>query len=257
VVMIAMAITIFVFSFLVKRNYGLAVFFITLFIVLLTEANGPVTVAFTAERLGSTLAGGALAMLAAMFFWPVWEKERLPPVLALALRANRDYLQLLAQRLIAGGAYDQEVIDVRRRTERANSAVFSSLQRMIGDPKNKQDGLEQIAALANGNQRLTRALTVITLHLAAGTPSRRPEVERFSQLAGNGLEALAASVEKTDGDRGQLEPLLSALDNFQFPAAGRPATDVEAQRDQWVFGQFTQCATELGAMLLSAQGIAA
>jgi len=49
VVMIAMSATIFIFGFLVKRNYGLAVFFVTLFVVLLTEANGPVTIAFTAE----------------------------------------------------------------------------------------------------------------------------------------------------------------------------------------------------------------
>ncbi len=257
VVMIAMAATIFIFSFLVKRNYGLAVFFITLFVVLLTEANGPVTIAFTAERLASTLSGGALAMLAAMFFWPVWEKERLPPLLTQALRANRDYLQLLTARLLAGGTYDQAVIDTRRRTERANSTVFSSLQRMIGDPKNKQDGLEQVAALANGNQRLTRALTVITLHLTAGTPSNQPEIERFGQLAGEALDTLAASVEKTEVDHRQLESLLSALDNFQFPSAGSAPTEVETQRDQWVFGQFTQCATELGAMILAAQGLAA
>jgi hypothetical protein len=32
--------------------------------------------------------------------------------------------------------------------------VFSSLQRMSGDPKNQQLGLEQAATLANGNQRL-------------------------------------------------------------------------------------------------------
>jgi uncharacterized membrane protein YccC len=251
---LAMTATIFAFGFLVKRNYGLAVLFVTLFIVLLTEANGPVTIAFTVERLASTLAGGALAMLAAMFFWPVWEKERLPPVLAQALRANRDYLQVLTSRFASGGAYDEEATGAKRRAESANSAVFSSLQRMIGDPKNKQDGLEQVAALANGNQRLTRALTVITLHLTPGAPLTQPGLERFSRLAGEALEALAASVEEGEPAAGQLEPLLADLEKFQFPDPGPGPT---AQRDSWVFAQFTQGATELSAMILAALGAAA
>ena len=242
---VATAATIFTFGYLVKRHYARAVFFITLFIVLLTESNGPVTIEFTLERLGSTAAGGALALLAAMFFWPVWERDRFPPILAAALRANRDFLQLLVARLSEGGSYDPVAIAAKRRAETANSLVFSSLQRMSGDPKNQQERLEQAATLANGNQRLTRALTVLALHLSAGTPLRRPEVGRFAQMADDTLEALARSVE-----RGAPEvpgPLLAALENFspRVPDSGAP-------HEPWVFAQFTHAATELSAMLLAA-----
>src|SRR5690606_26449377 len=81
----ATAVTIFCFGFFLKRRYALAVFFITLTVVLLTEAHAPVTFAFTMERLGATLLGGALALLAALFFWPVWERDLLPPILVKAL----------------------------------------------------------------------------------------------------------------------------------------------------------------------------
>ncbi len=248
---LATAATIFTFGFLVKRNYGAAVFFVTLFIVLLTEANGPVTMAFTAERTLSTLAGGAVALLAALFFWPVWERDRLPPVLARALRANRSYLRLLLSRLREGGAYDDPAVGAKRQAEAANSAVFSSLQRMMGDPKNRQEGLEQAAAVANGNQRLTRALTVITLHLTPGTPSAVPELERFERLAAEALEALAAREEP--GASMPLETFIAALENFRFPAPSSAGPgDRSAQRDHWVFGQLTRAATELSAMLLAA-----
>lgn len=241
----ATAATIFAFGYLVKRDYGRAVFFVTLFIVLLTEANGPVTMEFTVERLGSTAAGGAVALLAAMFFWPVWERDRFPPILAAALRANRDYLRLLVARLTAGGGYDAAGVAAKRHAETANSLVFSSLQRMSGDPKNQQEGLAQAAALANGNQRLTRALTVLTLHLAADAPLRRPEIARFAELAEATLEALARSIEA--GAVGEFDPLLAALEGF----APRE-TPGGAPREHWVLAQFTRAATELSAMVLAA-----
>jgi uncharacterized membrane protein YccC len=254
---LATAATIFTFGFLVKRNYGLAVFFVTLFIVLLTEANGPVTIAFTGERLGSTLAGGAISLLAALFFWPVWERDRFPPVFAQALRSNRDYLRLLTARLASGGSYDAEAIAAKRRAETANSAVFSSLQRMIGDPRNQREGIERAAALANGNQRLTRALTVVTLHLTPGRPLAWPEIGRFAQLAADVLDALAEGIEAGAARDERLDPLLRTLEEFRFPTPSSApfahSAEADAQRDHWVFTQLSRAATELSAMLLAAK----
>ena len=244
--MTATAVTMFAFGYTVKRNYAVAILFVTLFIVLLTEAGGPVTVAFTVERLASTVAGGALALLAAMFFWPVWERDRFPPILAAAFRANRDYLGILADRLASGGAYDSPAIAAKRHAEAANSAVFSSLQRIVGDPKNRQEGIEQAAALANGNQRLTRALSVLALHLAPGDPLRRPEIGRFRRLAVAALESLAIAVERAAPVA--TDPRLAELENFSPDASA--ATNPQ---EQWVLAQLTRAATELGAMVLAAQ----
>lgn len=248
---IATAATIFCFGYFIRRNYAVAVFFITLFIVLLTEANGPVTLAFTVERLGSTLGGGTLALLAAAYFWPVWERDRFPPILAAALRGNRDYLRLLGQRLTAGGAYDAETTQAKRLAEAANSAAFASLQRLNGDPKNQRLGLEQSAALANGNQRITRALTILTLHLTPGLPLARPELDPFLRLVTDALDALADSVERGEPLHDRLDQLAAQLERFRLPVLPPGETDAAAQRDQWVFGQLSRIATELGAMLLT------
>ncbi|MDB6165012.1 MAG: rane protein [Lacunisphaera sp.] len=243
----AMAVTMFCFAFFLKRNYGYAVFFITLFVVLITETAAKITFAFTGERLAVTAAGGLLALLAAQLFWPAWERKFFPANLARALRANRDYVRMLGDRLQTGGGYDAGAAALKRAAEKANSLVFSSLQRMSGDPKAQQEGIEAAAALANGNQRLTRALTIVALHLAPGAGLQDPELGRFVTVAVETLEALAASAESGAPAADRFVRLRTTFDSLTLraPAGSTPLA-------QSAHGQFARCATELSAMLLAA-----
>lgn len=245
----AMAATMFGFAFWLKRNYGYAVFFITLFVVLITETETKVTLGFTLERLAITAAGGLLALLAAQLFWPAWERQFFPAILARALRANRDYARLLGDRLVTGGGYDAGAIALKRAAEKANSIVFSSLQRMSDDPKNQQAGIAAAAALANGNQRLTRAFTVVALHLSPGTGLHRPELGNFVRVAVDTLEALAGTVEAPAPDPARLRTLRAALDELSLPTPPAGASPLE----HGAYAQFARGATELSAMLLAAQ----
>lgn len=248
VLLAAMAVTMFCFAFCLKRNYGQAVFFITLFVVLITETATKVTLGFTLERLAATLAGGLLALLSAQLFWPAWERKFFPGNLARALRANRDYVRMLGDRIISGGGYDAGAIALKRAAEKANSLVFSSLQRMSGDPANQQAGIEAAAILANGNQRLTRALTVVALHLSPGTALQRPELGRFGTAAVEALEALAEGAETGRTDPTRLAALRGALDQLTLRApAGATPLELGA------YAQFARGATELSAMLLAAE----
>lgn len=246
----ATAAGVFGFAYFVKRNYAFAIFFVTVFIVLLTESRESITIAFTIERVTSTIAGGALALVAAFLFWPVWERDRLPAILAQTFRANRAYLVLLLDRLGAGGSYDSEGIAAKRRAEAANTAAFSSLRRLSGDPKNRREGLEHTAALVNGNQRLTRALNILTLHLAAGAPLTDASIPRFASHATAALDRLAAAAENGAPARNGLDPLLRALEDETFP------THAATARERFVFTQLSHAATELGALLLVLQDAA-
>jgi uncharacterized membrane protein YccC len=242
----------FVFTYYLKRNYGLAVIFITLFVVLLTESSGPVELSFTIERLASTVAGGLLALLAALIFWPVWERERFPSIFAEALRANRDYLRVLAGHLAAGRTYDHDTTQAKRRAERANGEVFSSLQRMTGDPRSRQERVEQVAALANGNQRLTRVLNLVSVHLVPGAGAPGAELGPFAANAEQALEALARGIEGGVPETSFAE-LRRRLDRAQLSEASGPADDPARSRGLWIFRQFSRAATELSAMLLEAE----
>jgi uncharacterized membrane protein YccC len=249
VLMTAMAVTMAGFAFWLKRNYTIAVFFITLFVVLITEISMHVTIAFTLERLAATAAGGVLALLAALLFWPVWERQRFPALLAKAFLASRDYVRILGARLAAGSGYDAGVIAAKRAAELANSMVFTSLQRMSADPKTQQARIDEAAALANGNQRLTQALTVVALHLTPGTPLNRPELAKFIELAASALEALAAAAGNEQPEVGRLTALRNDLDQIALRAPKTPGT---ASVEQGIYGQFGRCTTELSAMLIAA-----
>lgn len=246
IILLAMALTMGCFAFWLKRRYAVAVFFITLFVVLITESQEHVSVAFTIERLVATLAGGVLALIAAYLFWPVWERGQFPVILTRALQANRAYLEAVGQALVNGSRFDTPLINAKRAAESANGALFSSLQRMSAEPKHQQADLEAAAALANGNQRFTSAVTGLAVQLS-GTPLSSPELREFLPLAG---EALAELAGEKRGAR--LVELRAALDRVHFPSKPRTMEDAVARTELAAYVQFARCATELDAMLLEA-----
>ncbi|HVT74611.1 MAG TPA: FUSC family protein [Lacunisphaera sp.] len=251
VALAAMTVTMFGFAFWLKRNYGVAVVFITLFVVLITETQERVTLGFTLERLGATVAGGVLALAAAYAFWPDWERRRFPSILAAALRANRAYLEKIAALLAEGGRFAGGVVLAKRAAESANAAAFASLQRMAAEPEHQQAGFEAAAALVNGNQRLTSALTGAAVQLGGGVV-RHPALEKFAGLAAGCLEALVAAAEGSRPDAARFDHLRGQLDAIRFPSAPLAAEAGQARTEQAAYLQFARAATELDAMLLEA-----
>ncbi|MGB8466361.1 MAG: hypothetical protein WCE49_15545, partial [Terrimicrobiaceae bacterium] len=210
------------------------------------EIGGPVSWELTLERLACTLAGGGLALLAAHIFWPSWEKDRFQPLMSEAFLAGRDYIKLLCRCLREGAGRIPELIPAKRRLETANSEVFASLRRMYGEPKNRADILQDAAALANGNLRLTRVLNVILLHLANKPPPvTKAALAEWEGAAGPALESLAATREENDEQA--LRLALSRLEGVEFDCPN-PGGD----HDSWVFTQFARASTELSAMLIEA-----
>ncbi|MCW1924893.1 FUSC family protein [Luteolibacter arcticus] len=246
VLLAAVTVTIALFSYYVKRSYGIAVIFITLNVVLLLEAHQPVTLAVTLERLGCTLAGGSLALGAALIFWPVWEKQRFPEIMGKAFDANLFYLKQVVSRLEDGLPHDEDLLLFRRSAESANSEVFSSLRRMTADPRSRREGLDQAAALANGNQRVTNALSVVTVHLN-DQRSRHPEtLARFREVCADAFREL-----KSGGPA--LDASFEALESFALPQIDADHLDASLFREPWVYPQLARIVTELAAMVLAAK----
>jgi uncharacterized membrane protein YccC len=215
-------------------------------VVLLTEIGGPLSWKLTFERLACTLAGGGLALLAAHFFWPAWEKDRFQPLMSEALLASRDYIKLLCRRLREGTGRGPELIPAKRHLETSNGEVFASLRRMYGEPKNRADILEDAAAMANGNLRLTRVLNLLLLYLASNPPPVTDSMlGEWEDAACPALEVVSASWEEFDEH--ELEFALSRLEGIEFirPSPGR-------DYDSWVFTQLARASTELSAMLIDA-----
>ena len=92
-----------VFTHYVKQHYATAVFIVTVMLVIQMEAMGPVGFDLALERLGCCVLGSGLAFLAALTLWPTWERQKIRPLLADALRRNRDYLGALLEAVARGG----------------------------------------------------------------------------------------------------------------------------------------------------------
>ena len=246
VLMAATALCAFGFGFYLRRAYWKAVVFITLFVVVLTESLGPATLELTVERFGDTLAGGLLALLAALVFWPVFEKGRFRPILARALRANAAYMRLVGDCLAEGRRYDKKVVRAKRAAESAGADVFSSLQRMSGDPKNFRDLVSELAVVANGNQRVTRALNLIILQAEPGQPL--PEARELIAHRASVMEEMALALLEQEGQTSALERATAHLQQRPEPEAAEGGVGSRGV----VLGQLERIGAEIGAMFLGA-----
>jgi len=244
VLMAATALTAFGFGFYLRRNYGIAVIYITLFVVVLTESLGPTTLALTVERFGDTFAGGLLALLAALLFWPAWEESRFKPILARALMANAAYMRVVGERLSTGRPYDTDVVRAKRASESASADVFSSLQRMSGDPKNYRERLSELAVVANGNQRVARALNLIILQAHPDLPV--PIAREVTLNKAAELERMARALREQGSNseaHAQAKDLLRHHQSF--------AAKENVPYGSVALGQLERTGAEIGAMFIA------
>jgi len=235
------------YAYIVRRNYGVAIFFVTIFVVILLEGGSGGHAHIAIERVLATCAGAALAFIAAAIFWPKWERDRFPDALADAFRANADYLAHLA--MPQAEVMADTVEKSHRAVERAHAAVFASLRRMFGDPQNRREGIEQMAALANGSQRLTRVLNVIFAHIQPASGAHLVDIDAFCLAAKNFLLELADQMSRRKINADSLSALARAAE-IAVPKV-RDTTDADSH---WLFFQCGRAATELSALAFVAQG---
>lgn len=188
---VGIGLGVFGFAFHLKRNYAAAVFCATIFVVMLLEHTGAGGTHLALERIGATLAGGVIALGAAMLFWPMWEHDRFAPVLGRALQLTSAYLRQLEERLRSGGALDEPTVRAKRQAEAASVAVFSSVGRLFADAHNPRAEIELAGLLANGNQRVLRLANLIMVGLREGPGAAAPVQERYFAAITAGLDQLA------------------------------------------------------------------
>ncbi|MFA6289302.1 MAG: FUSC family protein [Opitutaceae bacterium] len=235
--------TVFGFAYYQKQRYGIAVFCITLMLVLLTETSSAVHLDFTLDRLLCSLGGGVLALVGALIFWPTWERERFPLTMAAAIRANRDYLEKVTERLFAGTAFDAKAVHVKRSTESANSNAAASLQRMLAEPAGQRHNVELSATLVHSNTRITRALTVLMTNIRIGERLDSAELSIIATKTGEIMESLAAAIATESQTPAGTPSRLAALDKLEIPP--------ETGRHELIRLQLGKIATELSAMALA------
>ncbi|MFA6961498.1 MAG: FUSC family protein [Opitutaceae bacterium] len=238
---------VFAFAYFLKRSYGVAVVFVTIFVVMLLEHAGQGGSHVEIERIGATLVGGLIALLAAQLFWPVWERDRFPPIFARALSSTRDYLAVLQSRLHDGGGLDDATVKAKRRAEAAAALMFSSLGRLFADTHAPRAEVEKIAALANGNQRTLRIANLLMVGLHDGPALDTPVISAHFKAIERTLQHLADHAANPAKVK-SFELAARAADLDTLPPVPSDAPEPETR----VTGHLARAATEVRAMLAAA-----
>ncbi len=163
-------------------NVGLTAVSLSALVVVLLALNGVAPHQTLVDRSAATLAGGVLAMLAALLL-PVWERDRVSSRLADLVAAYRRYLDALA---------DPEVTAEVRQRARAGSRLartnaLASLDRARSEPVVARSAVELAESVLANSHRIVHALmTMDTLRSIAHETVRLREFLRACS------EALAA-----------------------------------------------------------------
>jgi len=165
-------------------NYGLYSAFVTLVFLLISESfSGNWHLA--GVRIGTTLLGGALALLFAFLFWPTREADRLSTQISALLGSLREYLRAAPE------GHDMERA-ARRRFGLAAAAADASLARLLGEPGVPEARIEAMMALVTYARRLRASLAALY-----GGGHDRPAATEVAARVDSALgNLLQASVER-------------------------------------------------------------
>ena len=150
-------LTFILMVYFIKRQYAIAVFIITLNLVLLFNIELAYNNTLMVTRALCTIGGSLLAIVSGLALLPTWDRKWLPSHLANAVNSNYEYFIATfysAKRITNWTRY-------KRISESDNSNVFDSFNRYVDDP-GKVKSLEYYD-LITYNVRITRDLNNIHL----------------------------------------------------------------------------------------------
>jgi uncharacterized membrane protein YccC len=142
-----------------RRNYAVAVFIVTLNLVLLFNLEEELEPIILVTRALATVGGCALAVVAGFAFLPHWDKKWLPVHLAKAINCNYDYFI----RTFFNTGIERNWTKHKRNAESNNSNVFDSFNRYMSEPSARKKHYANYYQLIAHNVRVTRELNNIHL----------------------------------------------------------------------------------------------
>lgn len=183
---------------LVRFHYSLAVFFITLFVLILSELHPDETgVNVVWARVICTLIGAVLAFALSLGVLRPKEELRFSTTVVHSLQQIQQYFQAVMAVYLGEAAYQAAPLCERRNQARlANATMQTALQRLIDDPSTPFAKMEPAITLTNYIPRLGRGVTVLLgqLEQYSGSPPHA-QVALFTEQVMESLTQLASAVQ--------------------------------------------------------------
>ncbi|TRU33373.1 MAG: FUSC family protein [Microcystis aeruginosa Ma_MB_F_20061100_S20] len=201
---------------LVRFHYSLAVFFITIFALIISRldaSNDGINLEYI--RIVYTLIGSALAFVLSFGFLRVNEDERFSLAAIKALEANQVFFQSVMAVYLGESSYQTASLSSHRnKARRANTTMQTALQRLIDDPSTPFPQMEPAITLSNYIPRFGRGVTVLLTELEQyrGSPPH-PNLSLFTQQITQALTQLTQALQ-INNPPSPLPPLEDTLENI-------------------------------------------
>ena len=151
------------FSYL-RTNYGLAVIFITLFVMFLFNLLTGTGMDILPARIAETLLGSALSILTITFIYPDWQFQRFPLLAKQLLQLSGRYFQQVGTQYHYGRSENLNYRATRFATFKSDAALTSAWQSMLFEPSSKQKLSKEIYALVNRCDALVAYIAALASH---------------------------------------------------------------------------------------------
>jgi len=162
----------FLFFNYLRTNYGLAVIFITLFVIFLFNLLTGTGIEILWVRIAETLLGSALSMLAITFIYPDWQFQRFPALVEQLLQLSAQYFRQVGDQYQYGRSENLNYRLTRFKTFKSDAALTSAWQSMLFEPHSKQKLTKEVYTLVN-------RCDVLVAYIAA-LASHRHKIDRFA-----------------------------------------------------------------------------
>ncbi|NRS88257.1 putative membrane protein (TIGR01666 family) [Flavobacterium sp. 7E] len=162
------------FSF-TPTNYKIGATFITIYVIFIYGILTPNIQDVIQFRVLDTLVGALLSFLANSFIWPSWEFLNVPAYLEKSFIANRNYLQEISLFYNKKGEVPSSYRLARKHAFVDIGNLMASFQRMVQEPKSKQNQLPQVYKLTVLNHTLLSSAASLGTYIQSHKTSEASE----------------------------------------------------------------------------------
>ncbi|MFT6924481.1 MAG: putative membrane protein (TIGR01666 family) [Psychromonas sp.] len=154
----------FFFFTYVRTNYGLSIIFMTLFVMFVFNLLNGTGMEVLPYRIGETLLGCLLSVLATSFIFPDWQFQRFPTLVNQLLTLSGRYFKQVTDQYQHGRSENLNYRITRFNTFQSDAQLASAWQSMLFEPDAKQQLKQEVYALVNRCDALVSYIAALASH---------------------------------------------------------------------------------------------
>lgn len=150
---------------MVQKNYKTSAIFITLSVVFIYAILEPDILTVIKFRILDTLIGAVLSYAAILWLWPTWESVEMNESIKKAVKANKDFMQKITEYYLQKGKIPTSYNLARREAFLETSNLDSAFQRMVQEPRSKQNEMDKNYELVVLNHNFLSSLASLSTYM--------------------------------------------------------------------------------------------